>query len=1160
MTRGSSFWIWCAAALLVLAGVASVAHAQVLYGSLTGNVTDPTDAAIPGAQIQATNVGTGVSRQAQTDPRGAYLFSDLQMGTYKVTATAKGFQTTVTDNLVVNANEVRRLDFNLAISQATQTVEVSAAAAILQTDKADVHAEITAQQIVELPYNGSQGKNFQSLLYLVPGAEAIAAREANSAGGNPMRAQVLFMNGISSQGVSTKMDGTPVGYPWLPVNIAYVPPSEAIETVNITTNSFDAEQGAAGAAAVNVAIKSGTNELHGSAFERNQNNDMTAKGYFTQSAPLVKNIFNQYGFSLGGPIWIPKIVHGKNKLFFFLDYQGTKQRQYGADPNLTLPTAAMRTGNFNGTGITIYDPLTGNPDGTGRTPFANNTIPTSRIDPASAIMAGLLPALTRPNQYTTNYDAYADSAYNRSSWDYKVNYNPTDKAMVWGRYSFSPLNIPSQFALGAAEGDVIGGGQPGVAGGLVQTTAAGFTYTITPTLLLDANVGYTRQHIGANGDESLGDYGLNTLNIPGTNGVGPDYAGIPGFQVAGVANMGNTNTGSPFLFRDNQYTTGFNLGKVSGAHNLRFGFEYDHYALNHFQPQGGTFGTARGTFGFNGFLTALCNTVSAADLCTSGITPNANGTPANSWAQFLLGYPSEFGKITQFQDPNALRFSTWALYARDQWQVTRKLTITYGLRWEYYPIFSHNWYGAVRFDPSTDKVLIGGEGGVPWDTGATASKKDFAPRFGAAYRLTEKTVIRAGYGITIDPDNMRNQRNSFPSVINQDYVTNNYFFDTAPGITQASLRTGIPAAVPPNISGGSFTPSSTLSPTTYTPSTNLGSTFPAYFNRGYIESWNFFVQHQFSPTLNVEAGYVGTHAVHMDMNVQLNASAPGTGTAGDQLYPYLTTGLNDIEPFGNMTYNALQTKLQKRIGASIIGVAYTYSKALDNIQGDNNDGTMFRAYPVSYALNKGISGFDRTHTFVLYDVYQLPFGKGHQWLKSGVASQIFGGFQIGGTLSKYSGLPFTVGSSTSCGCSQQTQTANQINPVVQILGGHDANSPYFDGTAFANPAANTLGSTGRDILFGPGFFDLDANVSRSFSFKEGRIKFQIVGEAFNLTNTPSFANPGTTFATPTLNGDGSVKSYGNYSVITNVLGANNGAPVAGAGGPRQLQVSAYVRF
>ena len=1142
--------IVCLDVILALTAVCGVGRTQVLYGSLTGNVTDPTDAGVPGAKVDVTNAGTGVSRQTATDARGTYLFNNVEAGTYKLTVTAPGFQTSTVSAVVVNANEVRRVDLKLQISQASQTVEVSSNSAVLQTDRSDVHQEITAEEVTQLPYTGGEGKNFQSLLYLVPGAGIPSSREANSEAGNPMRAQALMMNGVSGTSNSTKLDGTNDSYPWLPINIAYVPSEEAIQAVNITTNDFDAEQGAAGGAAVNVTIKSGTNEFHGVAFERNQNNDETAVNYFAHTSPLGKNIFNQFGFAFGGPVILPKIINGKNKLFFFLDYEDTERRQFASDPNLTLPTTAMRQGDFNGTGITVYDPLTGNPDGTGRQPFANNTIPANRIDPASAKMVSLLPGLTRPTLYTLNYDAYGDTQYQRRSWDFKVNYNPTAKAAVWGRYSFAPISIPGIFALGAAEGDAFGGGQPGVAGGRIQMTATGFTYTISPTLLLDGNFGYTRQNIGATGDDNLGPYGLNVLQIPGTNGSGLNYNGIPGFQVANMANMGNTNTGSPFLFRDNQYTTNLNLGKVHGPHNLRFGFEYDHYGLNHFQPQGGQFQTARGSFSFPGDLTAL-----------SGVTPNANGVPANSFAQFLLGYPSRMGKSTQFENPNAIRFSNWALYARDQWQVTRNLTVDYGLRWEYYPIFSHDNFGAVRFDPATHDVLIGCEGSVPCDTGASASKLNFAPRLGIAYRLGPKTVIRGGYGITVDPDNFRNQRNAYPSTITQDFnQPKSYQFISNAGVVQTSLRTGIPAVVLPDISSGVIGPcigACVPSPSTYNPA--FGTvTFPKDFNRGYIQSWNLFVQREFSPTLTAEAGYVGTHAVHQDLNVNINGALPGTGTAGRQLYPYVTADLNSVEPFGNMTYEALQARLTKRIGASIMGVSYTFSKTLDDYTGafggvgDSADGSLFRAFPVSYALNKSLASFDRPHVLQVYYVYQLPFGKGHHYLSHGVASKVFGGFQIGGTLSRFSGLPFTVGSGTPVNAGGQTQTATQINPNVRILGGHDQYTPYFDGTAFANPAPNTLGATGRDLLRGPGFFNMDENVARTFSFKEDRIKLELVGEAFNLTNTPSFATPGSgtsTFATPSLNLNGTVKSYNGYSVITNTVS-----------NARQLQVSAYLRF
>jgi hypothetical protein len=315
--------------------------------------------------------------------------------------------------------------------------------------------------------------------------------------------------------------------------------------------------------------------------------------------------------------------------------------------NLTLPTAAMRTGDFSATGTIIYDPLTGNADGTGRTPFPGNTIPSNRIASASATLAGLLPPLTRPTQYLTNYDAYGNTTYSVDRWDWKVNYNPNEKAMIWGRYSVSPMDIVAPLVLGPAGGDAFNGGNPGHAGGRVQVVAAGLTYAITPTLLVDGNAGYTRQNIGANGDPQDGDYGTSVLKIPGHERRRSELRGHPGFQTTGIANIGNTNTGSPFQFRDNQYTGVINVTKIKGAHNMRFGFEYDKFALNHFQPQGGTFGTARGTFGFDGTLASL------------KAEPAINaGSPSNSWAQFLLGFPSETGKVTQLKIPTRCALPT----------------------------------------------------------------------------------------------------------------------------------------------------------------------------------------------------------------------------------------------------------------------------------------------------------------------------------------------------------------------------------------------------------------------------------------------------------------------------------------------------------------------
>ena len=1130
-------------ALLFAVAAPRLAHSQVLYGSLTGNVTDPAGAAVPKAQVEATNLDTNVKTEAATDDRGIYRFTNLQSGPYRVAVSAKAFKTYIESNVPVQPNEIRRVDVQLQIAQTNESVEVSADAVVLQTDKSDIRSEVTAQEVEDLPYNGGEGKNFQSLLLLLPGATTTAGTgEANSEAGNPQRAITVYMNGVSSQANNTRLDGTSVAYPYLPVNIAYVPPSEAIQYVNVSANAFDAEQGVAGGAAVNVTIKSGTNQLHGSLFERNTNNQLSAvNNYFSHPGRLSKNIFNQYGFALGGPIWIPKIVHGKDKLFFFLDWQGTKRRQFASSPNLTLPTAAMRTGDFSGVSTVIYDPLTGNPDGTGRTPFSGNMIPSGRIDPAAAKMTSLLPALTRPTALVQNYDAYGETQYNRSNWDFKVNYNPTSKAMVWGRYSISPMDIVAPLDLGPAGGDAFNGGNAGHAGGRVQVAASGFTYAVSPTLVLDGNAGYTRQNIGANGDVQDGAFGTDVLHLPGTNGTGDNYAGIPAFFITGINNLGNPGTGSPFQFRDNQYLTGINVSKVIGSHSLRAGFEYDKSSLNHFQPQGGTFQTPRGSFQFDGTLTAL----------KGGAAVNS-GSPSNGWAQFLLGLPSQTGKATQLTNPNSLRYSTWAVYARDSWQITRKLTINYGLRWEYYPIYSHDHFGAVRFDPVTDNILIGGEGGVPSDTGSIASKKDFGPRLGLAYRLGNRTVLRSGYGITIDPDSMRNQRNTYPSTVISTYAPpNTYQFVSYVGVAnsdgapQVHLSDGIPLPSFPDITSGILKPSTTPSPSTYLP-TITTATFPANFDRGYYQSWNFFVQHEVSPTMVAEAGYAGTHGVHFDQIVNINAAAPNTGTAGRQLYPFLTGDLNDYEPFGDVTYAGLQTRLRKRFGSNFIQVGYTFSKTI-NTGSDNSDGGLFRNYPLSYRLNKSLSGFDRTHKVDIAFIYQLPFGQHHKWINHGVASWIVGQWQLGGTITRASGLPFTVNTSSNLNAPGQSNSASQINPTVQILGGHDSSHPYYDGNAFTNPPNGVLGTTGRDILRGPGLFTMNSSIARIFPFKEGKLKFELRGEALNVTNTVVFSNPG-----------------GSCCWVTNANGTVNYNGFATIGGtvsiPRYFLVGGYLRF
>jgi hypothetical protein len=415
--------------LVLFASSGRLVNAQVLYGSLTGNVNDPTGAPVPGAHVEAVNEGTNAKSAIDTDVHGVYHFTELQGGFYKLTVTAKSFATFTETGIEVQVSAVRRVDVQLSISTVAQSVVVSADSVVLQTDKADIHTEITRTEVESLPYNGSEGKNFQALLLLQPGANTTAGTgEANSAAGNPQRAITVSQNGISSQANNTRLDGAIDAYPWLPVNIAYVPSPEAIDTVSVSTNAFDAEQGSAGGAAINVSIKSGTNNLHGVAFERNTNNDITAiNNYFSHPGRLGKNILNQFGFAIGGPVWIPKIVHGRNKLFWFMDYESTRQSpiRQRCEPDAAYGSHAHRRlqrHRHHHLRSADWQPS----NGTGRTPFPGNMIPSNRIAAASATLAGQLPALTR-NQFLTNYDAYGDTHYIVDRWDWKVNYNPNSR-------------------------------------------------------------------------------------------------------------------------------------------------------------------------------------------------------------------------------------------------------------------------------------------------------------------------------------------------------------------------------------------------------------------------------------------------------------------------------------------------------------------------------------------------------------------------------------------------------------------------------------------------------------------------------------------------------------------------------------------------------------
>ena len=1136
-SKGRYLVAFLLAMLLAVFGQLKNASAQVLYGSLTGTVADPSGAVIQGAEVTALEVQTGVAHTQATDSTGNYRFNNLFPGTYKVTIASKGFSTQETAGVLVQANEIARVNAQLKTEGSTQNVTVTTEAPLLQTDKADVHTDISAQQIEDLPTMGTQGRNFQNLLRTIPGAGLTA--ETNSLAGNPQRAVNTNVNGQSNQGNNTRIDGAQDSYPWLPANVAYVPPADAIETVNVTTNSFDAEQGMAGGAAMNVQIKSGTNKFHGGAHEFHTDQNFAARNYFntdiTKFPKKNRNNQNQFGGQLGGPI-----LH--DKLFFFGDYERTTQRGLAGPDSRILPTAAMLTGDFRGlvdakgNPVNIYDPAAGtatvaNGQVTAVTkPIVScngvqNVICPSRIDPAAAAMAKLIQPLIS-QEFTAgagqnNWIGNGTALFNKDTADFKINYVPTVKSTVFGRYSFSKTLVFDPPLLGAAIGDATNGGQLGNAPGLIQSIGLGATYTFTPRLLLDWNFGFTRQRLGSTFDLTSA-RGLTDLKIPGTNNAGATgdpslYYGYPGFTFnntgGSIASLGNAQPANPFLFRDQQYVTGANLSWNHGKNAFRGGIEWNHAQINHFQPQGGTFQQPRGAFQFNGNVTAA-----------QGTTPNQY----NGWADFLLGLPSATGKARALFNPIALRWTQWAWYLQDHYQIVPKVMLTLGVRWEYYPFgYSDNGKGLRYLNLNDGNVYIGGYGNVPKNDGIDTGKGQFLARVGIAYQVTPTSVIRAGYGQSEDPNNWRYFRNAYPAVILDSNAPNT---NTSAYIPAASLTglnatlgsgaytvpTGILLSALPNLSTGVI-PFPTKTSTT---------TIPNPFRRGYIISFNFTIEQQMFGFVT-DIGYVGTEAVRPLTNMNMNAGPPGGGSAAGLLSVKFNkdygsqANINALVPFKNNYYNSLQTKVTRRFAeGSNLGFAWTWSKAVDYEDNEELSALSF-PYPTYWAKNRAVAGFDRTHNVEAWGVFALPFGQGQHWMTTGIGGQVLGGWLINPIVSWMTGAPFTVGGNGgNLNANGSSQTADLVGRFKLTHGKPrrvgapqctptDPTCHYFDPIAFAQPALATYGNTNRNEFRGPGFFNMNLSLLRDFNIKE-KLTLEARADAFGLTNTPHFANPGAT--------------------------------------------------
>jgi hypothetical protein len=1065
----------------ILATVVSIVSpppvtAQTLYGSVVGNVKDAQGAAIPGATVTLLNTGTNLKRETVTDGQGAYNFINVLAGSYDVRIALQGFRETVRTGVPVTVGQISRVDMALEIGAMSETITVKSEAELLQTDKSDVKTELKTDEIVNLPLN--QFRNYQSLVVLVPGSLPPTLQNAET--DTPQRSLNMTVNGQSGNANTTLTDGT------RSVNVAmqhhelYIQPAETIETVTVTTGSMDAEQGMAAGAAITVTTKSGTNIFRGAAFEFFNNEKLNANPfYFGRGAvPAKLPVERQtYGGTLGGPIV-------RNRLFFFGSYEGYRSRT-SRYTFYTVPDAALRNGDFsnalntNGTLQRIFDPLTGDlGTGTGRTQFANNVIPAGRFNAIAKTLLALYPLPnvdgTGAGNLTNNYRVAQDAATNRQNVDVKMNWNRTAAHQFWGKYSEMRALVDDLFTFPIGSSDDDGGHT-----NTYQVTA-GQTWSMRPTLLLDSSFGLVFNHqFVSSPDFHLGNMGLD-LGIPGTNDQGrgdPRYAGMPQFST-GFTALGNTPTWSPIYMDQQDGTFATNVTKIAGKHDIRGGYSGTYMKLDYWQPENAN---PRGSFTF------------ASNATRTFGTGSQTANFYNQYAAFLLGLVGTAGKSYQYELFTSREWQH-ALFVRDRWTPSPKLTLDLGMRWEYYPIMTRADRQIEMLDLKTLDVLIGGLGGNPKNMGLKTPKDAFAPRAGIIYRLDEKTVLRSGYGLTYDAQAMGAQvafagYQQYPLALNASYLT---------PATQSTfgwygtLNDGIPLLEGPDISSGRVPLPNAIGMQTVAPETT---------HRGKTHSWNVALERRL-PIVSVDVAYVGNKRVGGLTQINVNPVLHLGGGAADRPY-FISHGrqlaVNVYKPYQKSEYHALQVGVTRPLtNGLLVKGHYTYSHSMAL-------GTSYQL-PTAEAddRNWALAGGDRPHTATMSFVYQLP------WQTTGSAGNIakflVSDWQVNGIFMAFSGSPFTVtADGTALNTPGNTQTADLVGSVTKV-GMIGAGGTYFDPNAWAQPEGIRFGNTRLNQFRGPGGWNLDFSLFRTFPIAT-RQKLEVRVEASNLTNTPKFGNP-----------------------------------------------------
>jgi hypothetical protein len=1062
------------------------AIAQTTTGSIVGSVTDATGAVVPSAAVTVTNIDTGISTKTTSDTTGNYVATTLREGHYRVTVEAAGFRRSEQTGLTLNVQDRLGVNVVLEVGQLADTIEVNSTAPALQTDTSYLGQVVNSQQIVDLPLNG---RFFTRLAVLTSGATPTApgARDERTGGfsvnGVRPYQNSYLLDGIDNNSLSEDLTNE--------ASFVVGPPPDAIAEFRVQTNSMSAEFGRSGGAVMNVTIKSGTNQLHGSVYEFLRNSSLDAKNFFdpaTGPTPPFKQ--NQFGAALGGPLMLPK-YSGKNRTFFFADYQGTRIRTAHTFFATVAPTP-WRTGNFSGFS-TVFDPdTTVVQDGQViRQPFAGNQIPVSRFDPASA---KLIAAMTAPNLpgsvsltgVANNYLSNPVEPDTTDQGDVRVDHRLSDKDSFFGRFSMSdqslspPAALPPPLSAAAFS-----------SGDWTNNTRQGMfseTHIFSSRVVNEFRAGYTRlrtERLQFNSGDNLS----AQFGIPGVP-FGPNNGGLPRFSVSGLTNFGSA-TYQPTREFENLFDFIETLSVVRGRHTLKFGAEWKPQVnFSILQPP-----TPRGSLSFNGNSTRDANN---------------RGTTGLGFADFALGKLSNASLASfindTFQQPG------YFFYMQDDFKVNSRLTLNLGVRYEFVSMPRERRDGEANYNIATGMLDLPKGRNDPLPANffpqitvnrnaprqlVPQDRNNFSPRVGFAFKMTNTTVLRAGYGVFYSsyeagPLSIPNPGNNPPF-----YVAANF-----PAVSFATLN-----PVVNQLSRG-FPANAFTSPA----AASLFSLDPN-FRDPYVQHWNFGIQQDLGFNTVWEVSYAGSAGKKLyefrNVNQALPTADPNADVNPRRPRPFLGNDLTYWCSCGSSSYHSLQTKVEKRFSHNLSFLAaYTWGKSIDEQSqaslGFDNSTSVRSEY--NYRWEKGRSDFDQRHRVVASYTLDLPTRS--TW--KGPVKAALGGWQLIGINSFTTGTPFTVHAMTDFSNTGGDARPNVVLNVSTDPPGGPTRQQWFSPAAFSNPVNGQFGSAGRNILTGPNNVGIDISLFKNIPLRE-RLHLQFRSEFFNLINHPNFRGLNTTY-------------------------------------------------